>query len=132
LALPLARLSSRWCASEALRQSVPIAQNALSSDQASEWSRNTVNEWGLLDRFDDQPEVALAELREIVTKGSGGKTELFALAEFSLLHAQDTGKRPYHLAAAVYAYAFLFRGLRCSGTNNRVSAYHDALSKFIY
>lgn len=85
-----------------------MTQNALSSEQASEWSRNTVNEWGLLDRFDDQPEVALAELREIVTKGRGGKNELFALAEFSFLHAQDTGKRPYHLAAAVYAYAFLF------------------------
>lgn len=85
-----------------------MTQNALSSEQASEWSRNTVNEWGLLDRFDDQPEVALAELREIVTKGRGGKNELFALAEFSFLHAQDTEKRPYHLAAAVYAYAFLF------------------------
>jgi hypothetical protein len=85
-----------------------MSQNALSSEQASEWSRNTVNEWGLLDRFNDQPEEALGELREIVTEGRGGKNELFALAEFSLLHAQDSGKRPYHLAAAVYAYAFLF------------------------
>jgi hypothetical protein len=56
----------------------------------------------------DQPEVALGELREIVTNWRSGKNELFALAEFSFLHAQDTGNRMYHLAAAVYAYAFLF------------------------
>ena len=82
--------------------------NALSSDRASDWSRNTVNEWGLLKRFDEQPEAALAELREIFTSGWGGRKELFALAEFSFLHAEETGKRPYHLAAAVYAYAYLF------------------------
>jgi hypothetical protein len=85
-----------------------MTQNALSNEQASEWSRNTVNQLGLLDRFDDQPEEALAELRKNVTNGRGGNNELFALAEFSLLYAQSTGKRPYHLAAAVYAYAFLF------------------------
>ena len=82
--------------------------NALSSEQASDWSRNTVNEWGLLKRFDEQPEAALAELREIVTSGRGGRRELFALAEFSFLHAKKTGKKPYHLAAAIYAYAYLF------------------------
>ncbi|MFZ4700954.1 MAG: esterase/lipase family protein [Candidatus Methylumidiphilus sp.] len=82
--------------------------NALSGDYASDWSRNTVNEWGLLKRFDEKPEIALAELREIVTSERGGRRELFALAEFSFLHAEETGKRPYYLAAAVYAYAYLF------------------------
>lgn len=85
-----------------------MTMNALLSKQASLWSRNTVNEWGLLNRFNNQPEVALAALHEIVTRGRGGKNELFALAELSFLHAHNTGKRPYHLAAAVYAYAFLF------------------------
>jgi pimeloyl-ACP methyl ester carboxylesterase len=85
-----------------------ITANALSSDRASEWTRSTVNAWGLLGPFDDQPEAALATLREIVTSGRGGSQELFALAELSFLHAEETGKRPYHLAAAVYAYAFLF------------------------
>ena len=82
--------------------------NALSSDQASDWSRNSVNEWGLLKRLDEQPEAALAELRDIVISGRGGRRELFALAEFSFLHAEKTGKKPYHLAAAIYAYAYLF------------------------
>ncbi|MGH7167941.1 MAG: esterase/lipase family protein [Nitrospiraceae bacterium] len=85
-----------------------ITANALSSDRASEWTRNTANEWGLLDRFDQQPEAALAALREIVTSRRGGSRELFALAELSFLHAERTGKQPYHLAAAVYAYAYLF------------------------
>ena len=85
-----------------------ITANALSTRRASEWTRNTVNEWGLLDHFDDDPEAVLEELRGIVTSGRGGSRELFALAELSFLHAKETGKKPYHLAAAVYAYAFLF------------------------
>jgi hypothetical protein len=34
--------------------------------------------------------------------------ELFALAELSFHHAQHGGGRPYDLATAVYAWAFLF------------------------
>ncbi len=90
--------------------------NALSSNHASDWSRNSVNEWGLLKRFDEQPEAALDELRDIVTSGRGGRRELFALAEFSFLHAKETGKKPYHLAAAVYAYAYLFPAKRGEDT----------------
>lgn len=84
-----------------------LTANVLSTGRVSEWTRNTVNAWGLLGRFDDQPEAALAELREIVISGRGGSAELFALGELSFLHADDTGKKPYYLAAAVYTYAFL-------------------------
>src|SRR5439155_1713615 len=86
--------------------------NALSTDRPSEWTRNTVNSWGLLRRFDDDPEGALGALREIVTSGRGASTELFALGELSFLHAEDTGKKPYYFAATVYMYAFLFPGER--------------------
>jgi len=85
-----------------------ITASALSTDRASEWSRGTVNEWGLLEQFDERPEETLAQLHEIVTSGRGGSHELFALAELSLLHGDETGNRAYDLAAAVYAYAFLF------------------------
>jgi len=84
-----------------------LTANALSTDRASEWTRNTVNSWGLLGPFDDDPEGALSTLREIVTSGRGGSPEVFALGELSFLHAQDTGKKAYYLAAAVYTYAFL-------------------------
>ena len=43
-------------------------------------------------------------------RGSAGRDELFALAELSFLHAEQTGKQEYYLAAAVYAYALLFPG----------------------
>jgi len=89
-----------------------LRANALSTDRPSEWTRNTVNSWGLLRRFEDDPEDALGELREIVTSGRGGSAELFALGECSFLHAEDTGKKPYYLAATVYMYAFLFPGER--------------------
>ena len=84
-----------------------LTANALSTDRASEWTRNTVNSWGLLAPFDDDPEGALSTLREIVTSGRGGSPEVFALGELSFLHAKDTGKKAYYLAAAVYTYAFL-------------------------
>ncbi len=85
-----------------------LTANALSTGHASEWTRNTVSSWGLLGRFDGDPEGVLQALREIVTSGHGGSAELFALGELSFLHAEDTQKRPYYLAAAVYTYAFLF------------------------
>jgi pimeloyl-ACP methyl ester carboxylesterase len=85
-----------------------LTANALSTGHASEWTRNTASSWGLLGRYDDDPEGVLRALREIVTSGHGGSAELFALGELSFLHAEDTQKRPYYLAAAVYTYAFLF------------------------
>ena len=85
-----------------------LTANALSTGRASEWTRNTVNAWGLLERFDDDPDAALAELRGIVVDGRGGAPELFALAELSFLRADDRGDRRHYLAAVAYAYAFLF------------------------
>ena len=77
--------------------------NALSSGHASEWARTTANEWGLLGVYDEKPAAALAELREIVVAGRGGRRELFALAELSYEHAEQGGGRPFHLASAVWA-----------------------------
>jgi hypothetical protein len=89
-----------------------LTASALSTGRPSEWSRSTVNSWGLHGRFDDDPEGALRALREIVTSGRGGSAERFALGELSFLHAEDSSKKPYYLAAAVYTYAFLFPGER--------------------
>lgn len=84
-----------------------LTENVLSTGHASEWSRNTVNGWGLLDRYEKDPVAALAELRAIVTGGRGGSAELFALSELSFLYAEKAKSKPHYLAAAVYAYAFL-------------------------
>ena len=42
----------------------------------------------------------------------GDEDRIFALAELSFLHAQNSGDRSYYLAAAVYAYAFVLPGQR--------------------
>ena len=51
---------------------------------------------------------ALEKLHDIAVSGSGGPRQLFAVAEASFLYAERTGKRSYHLAAALYAWAYLF------------------------
>src|SRR5262245_9695568 len=61
---------------------------------------------GLAQRFHDDPETTLAALR-----GTGidlSRDRLCALAELSFVHAETTRQPMYYLAAAVYAYAFLF------------------------
>src|SRR5436305_14007200 len=64
-----------------------LRANALSTHRPSEWTRNTVNSYGLLRRLADHPEGALGRLREIATSGRGAGTALLALCELSFLHA---------------------------------------------
>jgi hypothetical protein len=82
-----------------------LTASVLSTGEPSEGSQHVVNRLGLAERFEDEPEAVLAELR-----GSGGglsRDRLFALAELSFAHAEKTRAPEYYLAAAVYAYAFL-------------------------
>src|SRR4029453_1681021 len=74
------------------------------------FSENVLYRWGLTERFKKDPEGALAALRGHYLADPTGRSALFALAELCFLHADDSGKREYHLASAVYAYAFLFPG----------------------
>src|SRR5262249_35502092 len=57
--------------------------------------------------YDDQPELALTTLRT-TSFAWGGSDELYALAELSYRYAERSDSREYALAAALYAYAFLF------------------------
>ena len=84
------------------------ARSAITTGDPSWSTRNVLFERGLLTDSGEGTEAAVAELhREMVATG-GNQDLLFALAEVSFLHGQTTGKRGYQLAAAVYAYAFLF------------------------
>src|SRR5262249_39939099 len=86
-----------------------LTASALSTDQPSGFSDQVLQRFNLRDRFKKEPEAALAELHaSLETEGS--ENRLFALAELSYLHAVQAHAGPYYLAAAVYAYAFLFRG----------------------
>ncbi|MGY6276075.1 esterase/lipase family protein [Methylomonas sp. MgM2] len=83
--------------------------NALSTDEPSDASSIVLRRNGLLDRFEKEPAVVLAELHKSL-KPENDEDKLFALAELSLLHAQRTDDNAYFLASAVYAWSLLFPG----------------------
>jgi pimeloyl-ACP methyl ester carboxylesterase len=85
-----------------------LTRSALSTRQLSAETQNVLLEQNLDALFDDDPEKALERLHDLAVSGSGGPPQLFAVAEASFLHAERTGKRSYYLAAALYAWAYLF------------------------
>src|SRR5215831_20297351 len=85
-----------------------LTANVLTVGEESGASRIVLDRWDLAERFESDPEGALKQLHASLVGGSAGRDELFALAELSFLHAEQTGKREYYLASAIYAYALLF------------------------
>jgi len=84
-----------------------LTQNVLTTGELSPYSRTQLLRLGLWDTAQHDPDAALAVLRTQL--GDERESELlFALAEGSFRRGQNTGYRPYFLAAVVYAYAFLF------------------------
>jgi len=81
--------------------------SAISSGELSNASSIVLRQHGLLDRFETEPAIVLAELHKGL-KPVGDDDQLFALAELSLFHAQRTNDRAYYLASAVYAWSLLF------------------------
>jgi pimeloyl-ACP methyl ester carboxylesterase len=83
-----------------------LTANVLTSGRPSVPSRQVLQRTGLYELFDGDPTVAITALstREL-TDG-----RVFALAELSFWLGEQTGDRGRYLAAAVYAYAFLFPG----------------------
>jgi hypothetical protein len=87
-----------------------LTRNVLSTGEPSAPSEQLLRRRGLYDRFTDDPEGTLTQLRGT---GSGlNANVLFALAELSFFHAENEHRQDYYLAAAVYAYAFLVHGER--------------------
>jgi len=90
-----------------------LSRNALSAGEPSAFTRIILNRAGLFERFQEQPESVLRTLHGEVGAGrQDAAGVLFALAELSFLYAGGDGpweiRRAHYLAAAVYAYAFLF------------------------
>jgi pimeloyl-ACP methyl ester carboxylesterase len=83
-----------------------LTANVLSAGEPSSWSKQVLHRDNLTERFEENPGAALAELhkrlRDRITSD-----RLFALAELSFFHAEQSGNREYYLAAAAYGYAFL-------------------------
>lgn len=100
-----------------------LERSALTSNVPSDGTASVLRRHHLAATWRDQPELALTTLRPVVLWGDGTPGEVFALAELSFLHARRSGSREYALAAALYAYAFLFpgdRALRPSRLDSRV------------
>ena len=85
-----------------------LARSAVTTGDPSWPTRNVLFEHGLFDTFDAHPEDTIATLHRIMVEENGNPDLLFALAELSFLHGQKVERPQYLLAAAVYAYAFLF------------------------
>ena len=85
-----------------------LSQSAVATGKPSTPTRNVLLERGLLETFDEKPETALAALHKAMVASGGDLDALFALAELSFLQGLRSGQREYHLAAAVYAWAFMF------------------------
>ena len=85
-----------------------LTATALTADELSPSARNVLRRWVLSERYDSDPEGAIAALHTVVVDGRGGTDEIVTLAEMSFLNAEKNQKRPYFLAAAIYAFAYLF------------------------
>lgn len=81
-------------------------ESALSIGKPSEASKMLLRRRGMLDRFETEPNLVLAELHANLTPDD--EDRLFALAELSFLHAERTNDRAYYLASAAYAWALLY------------------------
>ena len=88
-----------------------LTANAISAGRPSSFSSRELMNRNLYQLFDEDPERALAELHAGLLP-EGDEDSIFALAELSFLHGQNSGKRAYYLATAVYAYSFILPGVR--------------------
>jgi Putative serine esterase (DUF676) len=86
-----------------------LTANVLSAEKPSSFSARELMNRNLYLRFEEDPSKALAELHSDLAP-EGDEDLIFALAELSFFHAEQSGDRSYYLAAAVYAYAFLLPG----------------------
>jgi hypothetical protein len=85
-----------------------LTGNVLSTGELSDFTQNVLRLGGIAEAAENDPEAALATLHEAVVTGLAGPNAMFAYAELAFKHASEGGGRPYYLASAVYAFAYLF------------------------
>jgi pimeloyl-ACP methyl ester carboxylesterase len=85
-----------------------LTRNALAGDDLSETTLSVLRRHDLADTYERSPSEAIAALHAQVVGQPESWEDLFALAELSYLLARQEGSPPRYMAAALYAYAFLF------------------------
>jgi pimeloyl-ACP methyl ester carboxylesterase len=86
-----------------------LTENVLADGSLSAPTQQLLNRAGLSQQYGKEPAAAIENLRTALPTASKAD-RFFALSELSFLHASKGGERSHYLAAAVYAYAFLFPG----------------------
>ena len=84
-----------------------LTATVLTTGKPSGVTRTVLQRRMLGKRFDEAPVDAIAELQRLAVGPTGTPNDFFALAELSFLRGEEEDSREWHLAAAVYALAFL-------------------------
>jgi pimeloyl-ACP methyl ester carboxylesterase len=87
-----------------------LNRSALGGDKLSESTLTTLRRHGLKEGWDNYPDAAIVALRSEIVGQPAAWPELFALAELSFFQGNRNNSKPDFLAAAIYAYAYLFPG----------------------
>jgi pimeloyl-ACP methyl ester carboxylesterase len=104
-----------------------LAANVLTGEQLSSPTIHIINRLGLANTFADDRATAIASLHDKLLENGVLKQDLlFALTETSFLQAVESENPAYYLAAALYAYAFLFHG-EAPQAKNAMSAFEPRL-----
>jgi pimeloyl-ACP methyl ester carboxylesterase len=85
-----------------------LTANVLSTGELSGFTQNILRLHGVAEMAGRDPEAARSVLHDRFIAGTAGSDTLFALAELSFKHAEDSGGAPFHVASAVYSYTYLF------------------------
>ena len=85
-----------------------LTSNVISTGNLSEPTQIALHREDLSNAFESYPEQTIAYLHRMATAGKPDPDALFTLSELSFRYAEDTGRRSYYLASAVYAFGFLF------------------------
>jgi hypothetical protein len=65
-----------------------LTANVLTADELSHSTHNVLRRWVRSERYDSDPEEAIAALHAIVVDGRGDEDEVISLAEIAFLHAE--------------------------------------------
>src|SRR5215510_11564983 len=76
-----------------------LATNAVANGKPSDATRTVLEEEGLIDRFDDEPETVLKTLHTAIVSGRRKTRALFALAELSYIQGLRSGDQRFYLGA---------------------------------
>jgi pimeloyl-ACP methyl ester carboxylesterase len=87
-----------------------LTANVLSTGELSGVSRIALHRRNLTEAYRADPAATLQTLHAQLVAGELSNDDLFVLAELSFHHAAEEGSKPYFLASAIYAYAYLFPG----------------------